>query len=551
VRERLRQEDGVALLLALGFSIVLSILVFSMTSYVTANQHNAQNSSTEQVARAYAEAALNTAYSRISYANTQAAISGGLSPSKPNLLGCGTGNGGASDCSTIAPLCTSFVAGVSCPSPYASTAGTATIYGYYTGTNPGAFSGIPAAASTWVLVATGYARNASGTAVGKTLRGTVTISAANAGAVASVWNHVFLTAPLVPNVCQASFNGNNMQITVPLYVIGNLCLSGQNVSVTERSGGQPIDLQVGGKLSLSGAGSSVGDYSVNPTAPITSGAVVGGCTSGAITTSTASCTNGTYRYSQKYAGTYVSQSDPELTSADILDDYTSFDPGPNHPCATGGLAAGVFDRTVNSGFTGEPDVSGSVTSGAAFELAPTNSDYTCVSQSGAGKGRLSWNHTTHTLTINGGIFFDSNLTISSNVTYTGTAVIEAAGTVTFGGNSTQVCAVNTSCLFTNWQGSSGHNDMLTLVSLASGNSQAIHFTDNSQRFQGSLWTRPSSGMSFDKNGVDVQGPMSLGSFDASFNNATFEPLPVIKNMPIGAPVPPNVSASISPLNIVG
>jgi hypothetical protein len=93
--------------------------------------------------------------------------------------------------------------------------------------------------------------------------------------------------------------------------------------------------------------------------------------------------------------------------------------------------------------------------------------------------------------------------------------------------------------------------MLTLVSLASSNSQAIHFTDNSQKFEGSLWTRPSSGMSFDKNGVDVQGPMSLGSFDASFNNATFEPLPVIKNMPIGAPVPPNVSASISPLNIVG
>jgi hypothetical protein len=58
-------------------------------------------------------------------------------------------------------------------------------------------------------------------------------------------------------------------------------------------------------------------------------------------------------------------------------------------------------------------------------------------------------------------------------------------------------------------------------------------------------------MSFVKNGVSIQGPMAIGSFDASFNNASFKPLPVIKNMPVGAPVPPNVSASISPLHVYG
>jgi hypothetical protein len=52
-----------------------------------------------------------------------------------------------------------------------------------------------------------------------------------------------------------------------------------------------------------------------------------------------------------------------------------------------------------------------------------------------------------------------------------------------------------------------------------------------------------------KNGVTVEGPISIGSFDATFNNATFKPLPVIKNMPVGAPIPPNTGASIGSMTI--
>ena len=120
------------------------------------------------------------------------------------------------------------------------------------------------------------------------------------------------------------------------------------------------------------------------------------------------------------------------------------------------------------------------------------------------------------------------------------------GTITFQGNNLQVCAQNTSCLFTNWQGSSGNNSMLTLVALKT-NTTSITFTDNAQTFQGSLWTQPSSTMTFVKNGVTVEGPISIGSFDATFNNASFKPLPVIKNMPTGAPIPPNTGVTIGPL----
>jgi Tfp pilus assembly protein PilX len=555
--ERLRREEsGIALVLALAISVALSLMVFSMTEYVTSNQKNAKTSSNDNLARNYAEAALNTAYSRINYANTQAQISAGLSPSKPTLLGCGTGVNGASDCSSLSPLCVAFTG--SCPTSgtYSPTAGTASVYGFYTGTAPAAgatFSGVPQASSEWIIVATGYTTNASGKLDSKTLRGTVVIGPGGAGAVAAVWNHVFMTAPLVPGVCQANFAGNNMILDVPLYVIGNMCLSGQNTVMKEQTGGQAIDLQVGGALSLSGSGTSIGDYTTTPTTPITSAAVVGGCTNGAITTATTTCNSTNYRYSVRSTGSFVPTSDPEETDADVANDYATFDPGPNHPCVvqSGSLATSAFDSSLNG--ASEPDTSGSTTNGSSFELAPTNSDYTCISQQsgGASVGQLSWNHTTHVLTINGSIFFDSNMTISNNVTYAGTAVIEVAGTITFAGNNLTVCAQNTSCSFTNWQGSSGHNDMLTLVSVKKNASPAIKFQDNAQTFQGSLWTQPSSNMTFVKNGDAVQGPIAIGSFDATFNNATISPLPVIKNMPVGAPVPPNVSASISPLTTIG
>jgi hypothetical protein len=41
--------------------------------------------------------------------------------------------------------------------------------------------------------------------------------------------------------------------------------------------------------------------------------------------------------------------------------------------------------------------------------------------------------------------------------------------------------------------------------------------------------------------------MSIGTFDSTFNNANLIPFPIINNMPLGAPLPPNAGASISSL----
>ncbi len=80
-------------------------------------------------------------------------------------------------------------------------------------------------------------------------------------------------------------------------------------------------------------------------------------------------------------------------------------PGPKHFCtnANPGLASDFFDN--NASTTSAPDQSIKING----EMAPDTYDYTCqVVQNGVLKGELSWNHTTHVMTIDGVIFVDGN-----------------------------------------------------------------------------------------------------------------------------------------------
>ena len=527
--KRLRQEDGIALVMALGITVVLIIFVASMISFTSASGRNAQLSTSDIASRQFADAGLNSAYSVV---QKQLVTTNG-NPAAANLLGCKGATGpsdtnGPSDCSSPNPIVICVTVGSGCT---AGSAGSVSVYGYYSGTNQTTFNGRTVPASTWLLIATGYARdpNTNGTTA-KTEMATVPISPATQGAVAAVWNHLFLTAPLVPNQCGATFGGNNMTITDPIYAIGNLCITGQNTTIQETT--QPVDLMVGGKLILSGSGTSAGTSSKS----LTSGVVVGGCNTTGVANAGTTCNSSTHYYVGS-TDTFVSTAAPEQQATDIANDYANFDPGPKHPCATGGLPSSTFDNNTTQD-----------ASAATFELAPASS-YTCVSQSGSSVGQLSWNSGTHTLTINGSVFIDGSLTISNSVTYTGVGVIELAGTVTISGNGTSVCAESPCNTAANaWQGSSGNNSMLTLVALKSS-ATSITFQNNNETYQGSFWTQPSSTMTFLKNGCTVEGPMSVGSFDASFNNSTFIPLPVIKNMPVGAPLPPNTGASVGTMTI--
>lgn len=574
---RLRQEHGIALVMALAFTVALSMLVFGMVSYVTSNQHSAQNSSADVDARAYAEAALDVAYSTIKHAGNTI----GLNPANPALLGCVAATGGSangnSDCSAPTPLCAPVAA--ACPSgTYTPTNGTGTVTGYYTGqTTTSSYAGISKGASWWILSATGYARNASGVLDAKTVRATVQVTALDQGAVASVWNHVFLTAPWVQGVCQTTFSGNSTTLDMPVYTIGNLCFTGNTIGLTQAAGGQNIDLQVGGTLYYGGNG----DYVGTSTTPIYSGTVKMGCSTTAtqLANATASspapaCVNGSSpAYYTSNAGSYITQDDPELSTTQAEADYSNFDPGPKHTCLAGTTPAPLttsqldFNIAGTEGSSTLPDNSGSGSSGGVFDITPSTS-YACVSQSGLSTGYLIWNAGSSSMTvtvgsnsvtvpakylaINGSIFIDGPIKVSQSMTYKGVGVIMAAGQISFPTNSESICAQNTSCVFSSWQGNSGNNDMLTLATLLASSATAINWTGQGITYQGSLWCRPSSTFYLTGQGnPQIQGPMSVGSMNIVGNSFSFKPLPVIKNMPVGAPVPPNVSAQIGAMNVYG
>src|SRR5579862_181134 len=180
-----RQEDGFALAFALLVCVVLTIMGVAIVSYASANQHSAVADSASQLANGYAESGLNAGYSMIFHANSP-----GSNPSAANLLGC-SGTAGPSNCSSPGYDCLSLA--TACPSgSYTPTAGTDAVYGYFSGTNPQTYNGFSVPASTWLIVSTGYARNAAGALDGKTMYGEVTITPLSSGAVASVWNHIFL-----------------------------------------------------------------------------------------------------------------------------------------------------------------------------------------------------------------------------------------------------------------------------------------------------------------------------------------------------------------------
>ena len=547
LRARLRGEDGISLVIALGVLVVLAALSTSAMAFIRSNQHNAVLSQADLQARTTAEAGLNAAYSLLS----RESATGG-NPSTPSLLGCAasTTSIGASDCSSPQPLCMA-VAGA-CVAGSSQSQGTASVYGFFSGTNPQTFFGVSVPAATWLFLSTGYAANPDGTVDGKMAMATAKISPLGAGQVAAVWNHVFLTAVLGAGTCQLNLQGNTTSIDIPIYTNGNVCLgsNGSGVTVAETAG-KPIDLMIGGKLVLVG-GSKIGADSLHP---ITSGVVVGGCTTVSASAATVPCTPTGFSYWVKSVDTWVPNEAPTLTATQMANNYASFDPGPLHPCQAGTTpappAASAFDSTLSGG-TVEPDTSGSVSTGSAFELTP-NFSYSCLSQNGASVGRLTWDNTAKLLTINGSIFFDSNLTISQSATYTGAAVIEAAGTIGINGNGTKICAVYSSqsnnCDWSNWQGTTSNQSMLTLVSLTAA-TPSISFTNNAQSFQGSLWTQPTGSVNFVKNGINIEGPISVGTFDSSFNNASFQPMPVITNMPVGAPLPPNTGATVSNFTIL-
>jgi hypothetical protein len=199
LRPLLRQEEGIALVVALGVSVVLGISGTTAAVYSTHHQTSSARSKADRSAHSLAEAGLAYAYSRLFASGT---------PTMPNAVP-----------DTTVPL----------------NNGTVRYYGILSG-------------ETWTLVGVGSVKNPGGTGdVVRTARGKAVVGSAQEGtANNAVWNYVYSDST---TTCM-NLN-NSIVIDVPLYVRGDLCMSNS----AQVQG--PI-LQVGGKVTLSNPSNEIG-----------------------------------------------------------------------------------------------------------------------------------------------------------------------------------------------------------------------------------------------------------------------------------------------------
>ncbi|HWX09835.1 MAG TPA: hypothetical protein VNY33_07645, partial [Gaiellaceae bacterium] len=149
--KRLRQEEGIALVMALGITVVMIIFVASMVTYVTSNSVAGNTSKGRATAYTLAEAGINDAVSRI-YAQVDA---------NGDEIGAG---------------------------PKSSTLLPSTTYSYLDGSVT--FSGTISAGFVWTITATGTVTS-GGKTQSKTLTRTLSVVGTNQGADAASWSRFY------------------------------------------------------------------------------------------------------------------------------------------------------------------------------------------------------------------------------------------------------------------------------------------------------------------------------------------------------------------------
>jgi hypothetical protein len=199
LRPLLRQEQGIALVVALGVSVVLGISGTTAVVYSTHHQTSSSRSKADRSAHSLAEAGLAYAYSKLFGSGT---------PTMPNAVP-----------DTTVPL----------------NNGTVRYYGILSG-------------ETWTLVGVGTVKNPGGVGdVVRTARGKAVVGSAQEGtANNAVWNYVYTDST---TTCMTL--NNSIVIDVPLYVRGDLCMANS----AQVQG--PV-LQVGGKVTLSNPSNEIG-----------------------------------------------------------------------------------------------------------------------------------------------------------------------------------------------------------------------------------------------------------------------------------------------------
>jgi Tfp pilus assembly protein PilX len=559
---RLRLQDGLALPLALGITVVLAISVSTLAYYSATNSRSVSQSKDDSRSFSLSESGL---------ANAMA------------VLANPTNN--ALDPDTL-------------PSSEA-TASSAT---YENGTAKW-WGVLDRSAAVWTVTAVGLTNNPTGSGVAQVRRkltARVSIQPTYTQPLNNpVWNYLY--SGHTGSTCDQTLN-NNISGSSRMYVAGNLCLS-PNVILTQSVvivGGNAdvennaafgantnmstrVETYVGGNCRYAGGswaacsgnqdarhiysklsdGSTVG---VNHTPLVVAAPTADFATwyENAIPGPSQSCTT-----SSGTPPTFDNNYPARDNSVPTVFDLT---PSSSYICRVGPGASTTLSSAINSTQTtiGVPSAAGfpmsqykirvddevmtvtggygttmwTVSRGASGTTATSHaSGQTVLWDDATPSGELSWNATTKTLTVKGTILIDGSAKISNSAlnTYNGQATLYLSGTFYANGS---LCAKfsGSACDFASWN---PNTELLTIVANGNGGQvnpgNSIQFANNFS-FEGALYA--TNVIEFGNN-VSIGGPI-VGSQILLSNNLTTNNFPVVTTVPVGMPSNPAVYAQPNP-----
>jgi Tfp pilus assembly protein PilX len=576
LRLDLRSERGMALVMAIGITMVLLIVGATVIAYSTSMSTEASQGQSRQSAFSLAEAGMNDAMA---------------------VLNLPTNN--ALDPDTL-PKCTTNDKKYTDPAAAQTSTSTwqhSTLDGGsvdYCGT-------LVRKDALWYVTSIGSTRNpskASGT-VTRTLEATVTVTPSLTQPLNNpVWNYLY--AGHTGSTCDQTLN-NNISGSSRMYVAGNLCLS-PNVQLSQSQvivGGSldvsnnaavgastnmstRVETYVGGNcrysvgswVACSGNQDSNHIYSklsdgttvaVNHTAPVVAppAADFASWYENAIPGPSQSCTSSSGT-TPTFDTNYPNRDNSVSTAFDLTPSSSYFcrvGPGANTTLSSAMTAAQTTLTVVSA--TGFPTTSftiriddeymtvtagfgtntWTVTRGAKGSTATTHASGQTVEWDTPPSGEIAWNATTKTLTVYGTILIDGSAKISNGAlnSYNGQGTLYLSGTLRVTGS---LCATvsGSSCNFAGWNPDA---DLLMIVANGSGgqvNTGDSIQIDNNYSYQGGLY-----GTNVDEfgNNVTVDGPI-VGSQILLSNNLTTNSFPTISTVPVGMPSNNNVYAQPNP-----
>jgi Tfp pilus assembly protein PilX len=421
--QRLRNERGIALVMALGLLIGFGILVTAAISYSSANSRSSSSSQTRVSARQVAESGLSAAL---------AVLSAG-SPTNSSQLG-----------TQAAPL-TQTVDG-----------GTATYWGVYNNSGGDTY---------WTITAIGSVANPSSGNANSQYSVTAKVSIQPSAIVQSTpasnpWTF-FWAKDNNPSSCDETIT---TQVSIPLVMYGDLCVDWASPASS------PSGL-IGGSLHMKTANSTLWVKNLNArvgnqnnpmtgyTAQTAGGTKCMTSYNGATGLAAHACTTGSSAADATHLtrdNVYAIASSPTSIAAPVADFdywYQNGSPGPFSPCtasSTGGAYLPGFENESTN-----PTRNNSQNTGAAFDLTPAGHSYDCIIGTTNGNnngwcstgnnsgnlGEITWDSVNKQLTVIGTAFFDGSVKIENasltTSTYTCYGSIYTSGTIML--KNTKLC----------------------------------------------------------------------------------------------------------------